>query len=310
LPFSDPSSGQSFDIEGRVPTPGDRPLAGYRVVSPNYFDMLRIPLVRGRSFTDDDRDTGLPVVAINEAAARRFWPGADPIGQRISWASGIPAVDATKLTVVGVVADVKSNGLDKPEAPAIYAPYTQRVFPWLRWNSFVIRTHGDPTAYERIIREELAKVDPMQPIYQVASLDAVIAQSVAARRFHTSLVDLFAALALALCSVGVYGTINYWVAERAREIGVRMALGATQHRVQVMVVMRAVGLSAVGIGAGFGLSLITSRMLSTLLYGVQPFDLGTIAIASLVVLATSAGAAWIPARRASSVDPLTVIRGE
>src|SRR5439155_9029957 len=182
----------------------------YRAVSANYFALLGIPLVRGRVFTEDDRENNLPVVVINEAAAHRFWPAADPVGQRISWASDIPAFDSTKLTVVGIVADVKSNGLDKPEAPAIYAPYTQRVFPWLRWNSFVVRTHGDPTTYERIIREELTRVDPMQPIYQVASLDAVIAQSVAAQRFHTSLIDLFAALALALCSIGVYGTINHW----------------------------------------------------------------------------------------------------
>jgi putative ABC transport system permease protein len=309
LPLSDPSSEGSFDIEGRVTTPGERPSAGYRVVSPNYFELLRIPIVLGRGFADDDRESSLPVVAINEAAARRFWPGSDPIGQRISF-SGVVASEATKLTVVGIVADVKSNGLDKPEAPALYAPYTQRVFPWLRWNTFVVRTRGNPTTYERGIREELTKVDPMQPIYQVASLDAVVARSVATQRFHTSLIDLFAALALALCSVGVYGTINYRVGERTREIGVRMALGATRLRVQLMVVSRAVGLSLVGIAAGVGLSLVTGRTLSTLLYAVRPSDPETIALASLTVLVTAAGAAWFPARRASTFDPLSVIRSD
>ena len=160
-------------------------------------------------------------------------------------------------TVVGVAADVKSNGLDKPEAPAIYAPYTQRMFPWLRWNSFVVRTQWRARNRTRaLIREELTKIDPLQPIYQMASLDEVIAQSVAARRFHTGLIDLFAALALALCAVGVYGTINYWVADRTREIGVRMALGASRRGIRAMVVARAVGFTAIGVVAGAALSLV------------------------------------------------------
>jgi ABC-type antimicrobial peptide transport system permease subunit len=150
----------------------------------------------------------------------------------------------------------------------------------------------------------------MQPIYQVASLDTVISQSVAARRFHTGLVDVFAALALTLCAVGVYGTLGYWVAERTREIGVRMALGATRRTIMLMVVARASGLTAIGVAIGAGLSLATSRALSTMLFGVGSFDLSTIAMVSLTVLATGAAAAYIPARRASMLDPLSVIRGE
>jgi putative ABC transport system permease protein len=164
--------------------------------------------------------------------------------------------------------------------------------------------------YTRSIRQEMTRVDPMQPIYHMASLDDVIAQSVAARRFHTGLIDLFAALALALCSVGVYGTIGYWVAERAREIGVRMALGATRRDIRLMVVGRASGLTAIGVVLGIGLSVVTSRMLSTLLFDVEPFDPATIATVSLLVLATGAGAAYIPARRAARLDPLIAIRGE
>ena len=162
----------------------------------------------------------------------------------------------------------------------------------------------------RAIRQELTKIDPLQPIYQVAPLDDVVAQSVAARRFHTGLIDLFALLALVLCAVGVYGTIGYWVAERSREIGVRMALGATGRGIRRMVVARAAGLTAIGVILGIGLSIVTSRLLASLLFEVRPFDAGTIATASLIVLVTSAAAAYIPARRASSVDPLTVIRGE
>ena len=310
LPLGDPASGQLFDPEGREVEPGNRPMAGYRAVSVNYFDLLRIPIVRGRSFGDGDREDAPRVIVLNDAAARRYWPNQDPVGQRIRWATGVPQFDAPLYTIVGVAADVKSNGLDKPEPPAIYAPYMQRTFPWLRWNSFVVRTKGDPTTYVRAIREELTKVDALQPVYQMASLDEVIAQSVAERRFNTGLIDLFAALGLALCAVGVYGTINYWVAERAREIGVRMALGASRRGITRMVVGRALALTALGVAIGLAVSVAAGRALTTFLFAVQPSDPVTIAIVSLLVLGTGAVAAYVPARRAARLDPLSVIRSE
>jgi predicted permease len=310
LPLNDPSSAQRFDIEGRAMPPSDRPMASYRAVSSGYFSALRIPIVRGRGITDDDRDAGAPVMVVNDAMARRFWPNQDPVGQRIKWATGIEPVDRTWHTIVGVVADVKSSGLDKPEPPAMYEPYTQRVFPWLRWNTFVARTHGAPESYAQSIRHALAGLDPLQPVFQIASLEAVVSQSVSARRFNTALIDLFAALALALCAVGVYGTIGFWVAERTREIGVRMALGASRRRIRAMVVARATAFTGAGVAVGIALSLATGRMLSTLLFDVHPFDGFTIASVSLIVLATGAAAAYVPARRASALDPLTVIRGE
>ena len=310
LPMGDPSSGQLIEIEGRPSAPGDRPSTSYRAVSPSYFDTLRIPIVRGRTLTDDDRETSLPVVVINEAMARRYWPNEDPIGRRIRWATGFAQFDERWQTIVGIAADVRSSGLDKPEPPALYQPFTQRVFPWLRWNSFVARTRGEPEAYAREIRQALTAIDPQQPIYQVASLDRVIAQSVAARRFHTGMIDFFAALALALCSVGVYGTVGCWVADRTREIGVRLALGATHASIHLLVVVRAAVLAAIGIVAGIGLSFMTSRMLSTLLFEVEPFDASTIVTVSTVILLAAATAAFVPARRASRLDPLTVIRGD
>jgi putative ABC transport system permease protein len=310
LPLGDPASGQAFTIEGRTFAAGERPNADYRAISPSYFDTLRIPVRQGRGISEEDREDGAMVVVVNEAMARRFWPHEDPIGRRIHWATGYPQFDTPPHTIVGVVADIKSAGLDKPEKPAVYAPYTQRAFPWMRWSSFVVRTHGEPESMARLIRQELTKIDPLQPIYQVAPLDDVLAQSVAAWRFHTGMIDLFALLALALCAVGVYGTVGYWVAERSREIGVRMALGATGRGIRAMVVARATTLTAAGVGLGIGLSLGTSRLLSSLLFAVRPSDAGTIATASVVVLAASAAAAYVPARRASSVDPLTVIRGE
>jgi predicted permease len=308
LPLGDPSSTQPIDIEGRTIAPADRPSPVYRTISSGYFRTLRIPLIDGRALTDDDRQDSPLVVIVNEAAARAFWPGEDPIGRRFKWATGIQPWDDRWHTVVGVVADVKSNGLDKSEPPAVYAPYTQRMFTWLRWNTFVVRTHGEPQAYARAVREEFKQIDPLQPVYQIAPLDTVIADSVAARRFHTGLVDAFALLALALAAVGVYGTIGYWVAERTREIGVRMALGAPRARIVLMVVLRAGGFTALGVLAGIGLSLATGRALSTLLFSIEPFDLPTIGAVSLLVLATGIAAACIPARRAASLDPLEVIR--
>jgi predicted permease len=310
LPLGDPSSTQPVDIEGRADPPSLRPSASYRTVSSGYFGTLRIPIVRGRALTDDDREDTPPVVAVNEAAARAFWPGQDPIGRRFRWATGMKPYDDAWHTVVGVVADVKSSGLDRPEPPAIYAPYTQRAFTWLRWNTFVVRTHGEPQAYGRAVREELTKVDPLQPVYHVASLDSVISESVAARRFHTGLVDIFAVLALALAAVGVYGTIGCWVAERTREIGVRMALGAPPARIVLMVVARAGAFTALGVLLGVVLSVAAGRALSTLLFNVEPFDLPTISTVSLLVLATGVAAACIPARRAASLDPLVVLRGD
>ena len=153
------------------------------------------------------------VVVINEAMARRFWPDEDPIGRRIHWATGIPQFDEAPHTIVGVAADIKSVGLDKPESPAIYAPFTQRTFPWLRWNSFVVRTHGEPESFARAIRQELTKVDPLQPIYQVAPLDEW-SRNRWRRGGSTPGWSICSRAALALCAVGVYGTIGYWVAER------------------------------------------------------------------------------------------------
>jgi putative ABC transport system permease protein len=153
-------------------------------------------------------------------------------------------------------------------------------------------------------------VDPLQPVFQVAPFDAVVSQSVAARRFNTALLDLFAAAALALCAVGVYGTIGCWVADRSRDIGVRMALGATRAGIRAMVVGRALALTAIGAAIGLGLSVATSRLLATLLYDVKPFDAATLAAVTAIVAATGAAAAYLPARRASSLDPLTVMRAD
>ena len=255
LPLGDPSSTQPFDIEGRAIAPADRPSPAYRAISSGYFRTLRIPLIRGRALTEDDREDSPLVVVVNEAAARAFWPDQDPIGRRFKWATGIQPFDDRWHTVVGVVADVKSSGLDKPEPPAIYAPYTQRMFTWLRWNSFVVRTHGEPQSYARAVREELTKIDPLQPIYRRrAARRASSPQSVAARRFHTGLVDVFAAPGAGavrgrrlrhdrLLGRGAH-------ARNRRAHGARRLARAAS---SLMVVARAGGLTALGVVAGIAL---------------------------------------------------------
>ena len=316
LPLGDPSSTLRFEIDGRSFGADELPQTSYRAISPSYFDVLRIPLMRGRALTAADHESSQHVLVINETMARRYFDYSggpcppdcdrDPIGHRIRWARRDE--DQRWLTIVGVAADVKSTGLDRGEGPAVYAPYTQRLFTWLRWTSFAVRTHGEPVQFATPIRRALAALDPNQPVYQVAPLDQVLSQSVAARRFNTLLLDLFAGLALLLAAVGVYGTIGYWVAQRTREIAVRMALGATRGAIAAMVVGKSAALTVAGIGLGIGLALATTRLLSTLLFEVSPVDPLTFAGVSAFVMCLGIAAAYIPARRASRMDPVRIIR--
>ncbi len=306
LPLGDPSSTLRFEIEGRPFGADEVPTTAYRAISPSYFDVLKIPLLRGRALTDANNESSQYVVVINDTMARRFFADRDPIGQRIRWARSDE--DRRWLTIVGVVADVRSTGLDRGEGPAVYAHYTQRLFTWLRWTTFTVRTHGEPLQYATPIRRALASVDPNQPVYQIAPLEQVLSQSVATRRFNTLLLDLFAGLALLLAAVGVYGTIGYWVAQRTREIGVRMALGATRGAIASMVVGKSAALTGLGVAIGIGLAAATTRLLATLLFQVSPVDPLTFAVVGALVTAVGIGAAYLPARRAARLDPVEVIR--
>jgi putative ABC transport system permease protein len=306
LPLGDPSSTLTFELEGHTVSPDDTASTAYRAVSWSYFHVMRIPLLRGRALDESDDESSTFVVLINDSMARRYFQDRDPIGRRIRWTR--PGEDHRWLTIVGVVADVKSLGLDRGEGPAVYAHYPQRLFTWLRWNTFVVRAHGDPSQYAMPIRRAMAEIDPDQPVYQVQPLEHVLAQSTAARRFNTLLLNLFSALALLLAGVGVYGTIGYWVAQRTREIGVRMALGATPSTIAAMVVARSGRLTVIGVAIGIVLAAAAARVLASLLYGVSPTDPVTFLAVAVFVGLLGMAAAYLPARRASRLDPLEVIR--
>jgi putative ABC transport system permease protein len=295
-----------FAIDGRPAPPPEQVLdAEYRVVSPDYFDVMGIPVVRGQAFTERDR-AGVPAVTvINETMARRYWPGEDPIGKRINL--GDPAAGGVWRTVVGVVRDIRNESLDKEPYPQMYAPEAQFT---RRQLTLVARTSGDPTALVPALRRELTSLDKDLPLYNVRTMEQVLADSVARRRFQMFLIAAFAGLGLLLAAVGIYGVISYSVAQRRHEIGVRMALGARAPDILRLVVGQGLGLALAGVGAGLVFALALTRVMSTLLYGVSASDPLTFAGVALALLGVALAACLVPARRATKVDPMVALRYE
>jgi putative ABC transport system permease protein len=278
-----------------------------RLVSSDYFSTLGIPLVRGRWFTDHDDAGSLPVAVINETAARRFWPHDDPIGRRISL--GEPT---RWMEIVGIAQDVRQQSLDLEPEPEAFIPMRQG-FTALgdglgRSLSLMIRTAGEPIAVAPAVRAIVASIDSQQPVDPMRSMDQLIADSVGEQRLNFVLVSAFAVVALLLTAVGLYGVMAYLVAERTREIGLRMALGATSRQVVAMVLGQAGAMMAVGIGIGVAGALVTSRAVGSLLYGVSGVDPGIYLTATVLLAVVALCAAAVPARRATRIDPLVAIR--
>jgi putative ABC transport system permease protein len=290
-----------LEIEGRPATAGQEPRVDYRVATPVYFRTLGIPLLRGRDFSETDRPDRPGVMIVNRALARRFFPGEDPVGKRVRTPEGGP------LEIVGVVGDVRHRGLDVAPVPEMFVPFQQAPHGGM---TLVARTRGDPLALSAAVKHEVYTLDPNQPITVLTTLDRVVSDTLAAPRFDAVLLGGFAALALALAVLGIYGMLSYAVSQRTQEIGVRMALGARRNEVVRLVMGRGMALAGAGVALGLAGALALTRVLRGLLHEVSPTDPTTLAATALLLVAVALPACWIPARRATGIDPLIALRAE
>jgi len=304
LPVAGGTTDRFFQIAGRpeITDMPKRPDAELRVISPDYFRAFGIRVVGGREFNAGDTRASEKVIIVNEELVRRFFPGENPIGQRIEIAEDEP------LTIVGVVRAVREIGLDQQLLPEFYVPGTQ----WLGVSamSFVVSTRGDPAALARDAREVVHAVAPRQPVYGLATMTNVVRNSLGTRRLLLTLLGLFASLALVLSAAGVYGVMSYGVTQRRREIGIRIALGAKFGDVTSMVLRDVAMVAALGVGLGIAVTLLSARVLTSMLYGVTAYDVLTYLAVPVVIGAVALLAGAIPAVRAARTDPLVAMRSE
>jgi putative ABC transport system permease protein len=299
----------NFAIEGRLPVPtGEEPEIDSRSVMGDYFRTMQIPLLAGRDFTPQDREGTQLVGIVNEAAAQKFFPKENPVGQRIRWAK--EPGEFKWFTIVGVVGDVRHFGLDQQEDVALYTLYSQSFQPWKRWMTIVIRSQQDPAALVKAAKNVIWSVDGAIPVSKVQTMSEVMASSMDERRFNMQLMALFAGLALALAAVGIYGLISYAVAQRTQEIGIRMALGAEATDVLGLIVGEGLRLTLIGAAIGVVAAIGLTRLMASMLFEVRPTDLATYAAMAGLLVVVSLLASYIPARRAAKVDPMVALRYE
>ena len=304
-PFSS-NSDRVFTIAGHPePAPDDIPDANYRVISPQYFSALEIPLLRGRIFTEQDASSAPRVVIINEALAQKYFPNEDPLGKQIKL--GRYAEQNPLSTVVGVVGSVKDVALEREIDPAFYYPYAQSP---VRFGSIVARTQTDPLLLTTPVRNAVLAVDSEQPITRPRTLETAIADSMTQRRLNTILLGIFGGLALVLAAVGIYGVMAYSVTQRTHEIGIRLALGADRGDVLKLVIGQGMLLATIGVSIGLAGAFFLTRLMETLLFGVTPTDPMTFAGIAFLLLGIAFCACWIPGQRATKVDPWIALRHE
>jgi putative ABC transport system permease protein len=294
----------TFDIRGRAPAlPGQGPSANYRAVSPHYFDALHVPLLKGRAFARSDGSGNRPVAIVDQAFVARYFPNQDPVGQGLHVGNG----NKNFFDVVGVVGSIHYAGLDAVPDPTMYVPIAQDTFSTM-W--VVERTDGDPASLASGAREAVHGIDPLLPTYSTTPLAQIVNDSVAPQRFSMLLLGTFAAVALFLAAVGLYGVVAYSVQQRTREIGLRMAIGAAPRDVLTMIVGGAMKLALVGVILGLAAAAVFSRLAASLLFEVTPSDPMSYAATSALLFAVAILACYAPARRAMRVDPMTALQME
>ncbi|MFN7944109.1 MAG: ABC transporter permease [Blastocatellia bacterium] len=305
LPFAGPGSATDFEIEGRPPAlPGQGLMTGVCVADQQFFPAMQIALKRGRLFTEQEVKEMRHVVVINEALAKKYFPNEDPLGQRIR----IDMKDEnTPSEIIGIVADVRHAQFDKPAEPMSYWPPAELPYTTM---TFVVRTQGEPQTVAAAARQVIHSLDPQQPVADVRTLASVLGHSLARQRFNTLLLSIFAVVALLLSAIGIYGVLAYTVTQRTHEIGIRTALGASHADIQRLMLRQGLRLVLPGIAAGFAAALWLTRLVRALLFEVSATDPLTFAAIVALLLLVALLACWIPARRATKVDPMIALRSE
>jgi putative ABC transport system permease protein len=308
LPLGGSNKIRMFDIEGRpAPPPGqDGAIANFRIATPGYFDALRIRLLRGRDLTDSDNGNSPGVAIINDQMATRYFPNEDPLGKRIRRIAG-PGQDLPWLEIVGIVGDVRHSSVDAKPSPEVYVPLLQNSS---RDMTLVVRSQVDPQYLASTVRQQVLRTDKDQPTFNVKTMEQVVGESMFINRFSMYLLGVFAAVALVLAAVGIYGVMSYSVSQRTREIGIRVALGAKPLDVIKMVIKRGMLLALIGIGIGLFVAYMVGRFVASLLYGVSEKDIVTFTVSAVVLMLVAFISSYIPARRATRVDPIVALRYE
>ncbi|HEV2860568.1 MAG TPA: ABC transporter permease [Pyrinomonadaceae bacterium] len=304
LPLAGDRSTMGLTVEGRPAVSGQYEEVHFRAVTPDYFRALGVPLRAGRELGERDGAEAPPVVLVNETTARKYWPGADPVGRRVKLG---PGAQGPWVTVVGVVGDVRNFGLESEAKPEVYVPHRQSPQSRMR---LVLRTDGDPLSLVPAVRSAVRSLDAELPFSQVATMEELLARSVAQRRLSTLLLGVFAGTALLLAAIGIYGVMAYSVTQRTREIGIRMALGARRGDVVRMVLRQGMALALAGVACGLGGGLVAARLMRGLLYGVSAVDPLTFVGMAGVLTCVALLACYVPARRATKIDPLVALRAE
>jgi putative ABC transport system permease protein len=316
LPLAGDLWDRPFLIEGRpMPGPGEAPDAVYRVVMPGYFETMRLPILHGRAITDADAGNAPGVVLFNKGAAQKYWPGQDPIGKRITFDGGKKEAPRW-VTVIGIVKDARQNDWKSPPDPEFYLPASQdRAFmggpdSHSAYLTLVLRTSGDPAEMAPAVKRTVWSFDRSLPISQVLTMDGVVADATAEPRFEMLLLGAFAAVALMLAAVGIYGVMNYSVSRRTHEIGIRISLGAGRAEVLRLVLGQGMMQAAAGATVGIAGALLLARLMTKMLYGVRPSDPLTFVGVALVLAVAALAAICIPARRATRIEPMTALRNQ